>query len=249
MTSPAAPSLALVRLLQLASPALPVGAYSYSQGLEAAIEAGAVRDAASARRWIEDVLRHSVAALEAPLWRRLWAAWQRQDLGAVAAWNALFLATRETAELRAETVQMGYSLARLLGELEGPAAAAALAAVESNAASNVVSIDSPNVASNAAPISFPAAFTFAAVRWHLDEESALLGYLWSFLENQVMAAVKALPLGQTQGQQILSALGALLPELARASAGLADDELCNFTPGLALASSRHEAQYTRLFRS
>jgi urease accessory protein len=246
MTSSLSPSssLGLVRLLQLASPALPVGAYSYSQGLEAAIEAGTVVDAASAQRWIEDVLRFSTAAFEAPLWRRLLAAWRCAEVAEVAevadvtgvaaasACNAWFLASRETAELRAETAQMGYSLARLLGELEGAAACAPLQAL--------------------GVISFPAAFTFAAARWQLDEEAALLGYLWSALENQVMAAIKAVPLGQTDGQCILLALGAQLPELAHASAALAagpDDELCNFTPGLAIASSRHEAQYSRLFRS
>lgn len=225
MTDP----LALVRLLQLASPALPVGAFSYSQGLEAAVERGAVHDAASAQRWIGDVLRFGVAALEAPLWRRLFAAWRDGDAARAAAWNDSFLASRETAELYAETAQMGYSLARLLGELEGAAATAALTAL--------------------APLSFPAAFTFAAVRWQLDEEQALLGYLWAALENQVMAALKAVPLGQTDGQRILRALGAELPELARQSAERGDDELCNFTPALAIASSCHETQYSRLFRS
>ncbi len=243
--------LALVRLLQLASPALPVGAYSYSQGLEAAIEAGAVADAASAQRWIGEALRHSVAAVEGPLVLALHRAWRRAaaaDFAAdfadeVAALNALFLATRETAELHAETAQMGYSLVRLLGELEGPAAAAALAAA---------------ARPPAAPLSFPAAFAFAAARWEIDEESALLAYLWAALENQVMAAVKAIPLGQTAGQRILRALGAQLPALGRAAAertpSAADspsplDAITNFTPGLAIASSRHEAQYSRLFRS
>ena len=99
--------LELARLLQLASPALPVGAYSYSQGLEAAVEAGTVRDADSARRWIADVLNFSVARLEAPLWRRLHAAWRGNDMAGVREWNAWFLWTRETAEMRAETLQMG----------------------------------------------------------------------------------------------------------------------------------------------
>lgn len=228
-------SLALVRLLQLASPALPVGAYSYSQGLEAAVEAGEITDAASAERWIGDALAFSVAAVEAPLWRRLFAAWRAGDAAAAAAHDALFLATRETAELRAETLQMGYSLARLLGELDGASAAAPLAAL---------------VAAGGG--SFPAAFTFAAVRWEVTEEEALVGYLYAALENQVMAAIKAVPLGQTAGQRLLGALGARLPALAAESARLAagpDDELCNFTPGLAVLSSRHEAQYSRLFRS
>lgn len=230
--------LALVRLLQLASPALPVGAYSYSQGLEAAIEEGLVRDAASAERWIGEVLARSTAAVEAPLWRRLFAAWQRGEGEAAARHDAYFLSTRETAELRAESLQMGYSLARLLGELEGAAGAAAIAPLAALVA--------------AGGGSFPAAFTFAAVLWQLDEEEALLGYLFSVLENQVTAALKAVPLGQTDGQRLLVRLGERLPELARQSAALAagpDEALCNFTPGLAILSSRHEAQYSRLFRS
>ena len=109
--------VALARLLQLASPALPVGAYSYSQGLEAAVEAGLVHDAASARTWIGDVLDYAVARLEAPVWSRLYAAWSAQDAQAVAQWNDFFLCTRESSELRAETVQMGYSLRQLLLEL------------------------------------------------------------------------------------------------------------------------------------
>lgn len=241
--------LALVRLLQLASPTLPVGAYSYSQGLEAAIEAGSVTDAASAALWIGDVLRHSIAAVEGPIVLALHRAWRRDaaepdaaepDSAAVAdevaALNALFLATRETSELHAETAQMGYSLVRLLGELEGPEAAAAL---------------SRPARPPAAPLSFPAAFTFAAARWQIDEEPALLAYLWAALENQVMAAVKAIPLGQTDGQRVLRSLGAQLPALARIAATARPplDALYNFTPGLAIASSRHEAQYSRLFRS
>ena len=109
--------LALARLLQLASPALPVGAYSYSQGLEAAVEAGIVRDTGSARTWIGDVLAYAVARLEAPVWWRLHAAWSAEDLGQVAHWNAIFCSTRESAELRAEALQMGYSLQRLLLEI------------------------------------------------------------------------------------------------------------------------------------
>jgi len=107
----------LARLLQLASPSLPVGAYSYSQGLEAAIEATIVHDAASAERWIADVLAYSLARMEAPIFLRFCAAWRAGDAAAAARWNALFLAARETAELRAETARMGYSLARLLPEL------------------------------------------------------------------------------------------------------------------------------------
>jgi urease accessory protein len=198
------------RLLQLASPTLPVGAYSYSGGLESAIEAGLVTDAASAQRWIGDVLEHSVLRMEAPLLLRM-----IEQPGAQ--WNEMFLASRETAELRAETVQMGYSLNRLLPEL-------GIEACE---------LEEP---------SFPAAYAHAVRAWGIAPRQALVAYLWAWLENQVMAAVKAVPLGQTDGQKILLALGARLHEVN-------EEEPGNFAPGLAILSSRHETQYSRLFRS
>ena len=174
----------LSKLLQLASPVLPVGAYSYSGGLEAAIEDGVVSDAASAERWIGDVLEFSVARMEAPTLFRMMKGEK---------WNETFLASRETAELRAETVQMGYSLNRLLKDL----------------GIGEVPVDEP---------SFPAAFAHAAVQWRIEPEAALQAYLWAWLENQVMAAVKAVPLGQTDGQRILLSLGDRLPDLAKKAA-------------------------------
>jgi urease accessory protein len=203
----------LARLLQLASPTLPVGAYSYSQGLEAAIEAGIVKDAASAGGWIGDVLELSVARMEAPL---LWRMMHGEDL------NDVFIASRETAELRAETLQMGRSLCALLQDL----------GVE----------DVP-----AQEIAFPTAYAIAARRWNIEPRAALVAYLWSWLENQVMAAVKAVPLGQTAGQKILLSLGNGLDRIAE-EASLQTD-LLNFAPALAILSSRHETQYSRLFRS
>ena len=223
--------LALARLLQLASPALPVGAYSYSQGLEAAVEAHLVRDAASAEAWMVGVLSYAVARLEAPVWWRLHAAWSTGDLERVAHWNDIFRCTRETAELRAEALQMGYSLQRLLleiGEFDEPA----LAQLRS-----------------VADITFPAAFAFAVVQWEIPARSALIAYLWAWLENQVMAALKSVPLGQTDGQRLLLALAALLPGIADQACALADDDLCNYTPGFAILCSQHETQYCRLFRS
>ncbi len=225
------PDIRLIRLLQLASPALPVGAFSYSQGLEAAVESGAVRDAGSAKAWIADVLSYSVIRAESPAFLRLVFAWDLRDLRAVRRWNVHFLATRETAELRAETVQMGYSLRRLFDSLEG---------FEPDALSNLDSLEEP---------AFPAVFAFAVAQWGIEARTALLAYLWSWLENQVMAALKAVPLGQTDGQRILLALGGLLPSLADKASALEDQEIGSFAPGLALASSRHETQYSRLFRS
>jgi urease accessory protein len=209
----------LARLLQLASPALPVGAYSYSGGLEAAVEAGIVHDAASAERWIGDVLQHSVARMEAPLlWRMLC------DPARLKEWNEFFLASRETAELRAETVQMGYSLARLLEDLDV----------------GKVELEEP---------AFPAAFAFAVSAWGIDPHAALQAYLWTWLENQAIAAVKSVPLGQTEAQAMLLRLGGRLAGLAKDVAALQDEDLANFTPGLAILSAHHETQYSRLFRS
>jgi len=208
--------------LQLASPALPVGAYSYSGGLEAAIEAGVVHDASGAQRWIGDVLEHSVARMEAPVLLRLMQAFcegaSAQD------WNDRFLASRETAELRAETVQMGYSLERLLSDL----------------GIGKTDVEEP---------AFPTAFALAGSRWEIDPQSALIAYLWAWVENQVMAAVKSVPLGQTDGQRMLLSLGGRLAGIAERAGQLCDDELGNFAPGLAMLSSRHETQYSRLFRS
>jgi len=216
----------LARLLQLASPALPVGAFSYSQGLESAIEAGVVHDRASAERWIGEVLELSLARMEAPVLVRLIAAWCRDDAASAARWNEEFLASRETSELRAETVQMGYSLRSLLAQLEDAAPLAA--------------IDEP---------SFPAAYAYASARWKIDAHDALVAYLWAWLENQVMAAVKAVPLGQTDGQRVLLALGARLEAIAGEAEALEDDDLGACAPGLALLCARHETQYSRLFRS
>lgn len=223
-------SFALVKLLQLASPALPVGAYSYSQGLECAVEEGIVADEAQAACWIEDVLRLSVAPCEGGHLLRMLAAWARQDHAAAAALNAAFLATREAAELRAETVQMGHSMARLLPELapQWPGLAA------------LAAIGTP---------SFPLAWSAAASAFGLPPREALTAYLWAWLESQVMAAVKLVPLGQSAGQRILGRLGAQIETLV--DTPVPDDAaaLSNFAPGLALASCRHETQYSRLFRS
>jgi urease accessory protein len=209
----------LVRLLQLASPTLPVGAYSYSQGLEAAIEAGVVTDASSAEQWIGDLLEFSMSRMEVPLLFRMIS--NPDDIEAL---NLLLLANRETAELRAETVQMGYSLNRLLPSLGVEALA----------------IEEP---------SFPAAFAAAVNAWQIDTHEALQAYLWSWLENQVMAALKAVPLGQTDGQRMLLSLANRIPDIVSQALAMRDEDIGSFAPGFAILSSKHETQYSRLFRS
>lgn len=222
-------SLRLCRLLQLASPVLPVGAYSYSQGLEWAVERGVVADEVGAGRWIGDVMAHGVGDLELKLLKEFMECWRSGDAERAGELNRLFLASRESAELRAETVQMGFSLTRLLQEWDG--------------------IPRGNVAALRAMAEpgFPVAWSCAAAAFDLPAAQALAAYLWSWLENQVMAAVKLVPLGQSAGQRLLAELGQRIPPLV--DAALADGRGCNFAPMLAIASARHEIQYSRLFRS
>ncbi len=227
----ATPGLALVRLLQLASPALPIGSYSYSQGLEWVIGAAEIRDAATAEIWIGDILECVIARGEAPVaWRLLQAA-QQSDWPSFMEWNRWFLASRETAELRAESAQTGTALYKL--------------ALELGLIDSAVHLQ----LAPAQPWTLPAAYALAARGFAIEPASALTAYLWSWLENQVLAAMKAVPLGQLAGQRLLRDLGGRIPSVISDAKAVLDEDVTTFAPGLALASSKHETQYTRLFRS
>lgn len=212
-------------LLQLSSAALPVGAYSYSQGLETAIADERLRTPADVERSIADVLRLVVARYEAPVWWRLRAALDRDDPDAFIAWNDEFLATRESAELRAETLQMGHSMVELMRGLAMPV--------------DIV-VDA---------WTWPAAHALASRTWRIAPRSALNGYLFGWLENQVLAGMKALPYGQLAGQRMLNALRPVLAEVVACASTSPDDQLSTQAPGYAITSARHESQYSRLFRS
>lgn len=226
-----ADALRLAQLLRFGSPALPIGLYSYSQGTETAIDDGVVVDAASARSWLRAVLNGPLAQYELPLLADAVAALAADDFAALSAINARFLASRETREARLECEQLGYSLAQLLLALpETPADVRGWLASEK-------------------PLSSLAGHALLAKVGPLDHTAVLMTYAGSWLENQVAVLVKTVPLGQTAGQQILSAL---LPELAQAVAAagtLAPELRSSFAPGLMLFSMRHEHQYSRLFRS
>jgi urease accessory protein len=223
--------LALVRLLQFASPALPIGAYSYSQGLEWMVDTRAITDAPSAQQWIGDVLECVVADGEAAVLWKLLAARAAGDRRRFVEWSAWLRASREGSELRAETLQMGASLLGLARDV------------------GILDADALGWARDATPLPLPAAFALVAYALAISGEAALAGYVASWLENQVLAAVKTVPLGQVAGQRILFALSTRIPGVVERARGLADDDVTSFAPGFARASMRHETQYSRLFRS
>ena len=216
----------LLRLLQFASPALPIGGYSYSQGLEAAIEDGLVTDADSARAWMARCLDEVMACWDGPLLWRLLKAFGARDTAAIAEWGACFLASRDTAELRAETVQMGYSLTRLIAEL------------------GVADVAPPGT-----DVALPVAYACAVDALDIPHDDALLAMLFSWLENQVLVCVKSVPLGQVAGQRLLLSLHADVARAAARARTLPDAALSNWAPGLSMLSMRHEVQHGRLYRS
>jgi urease accessory protein len=221
---------ARMRLFQMASQAFPIGGYSHSHGLEAAIESRYIRDEAEVEQWIRDVLSFSIASYEVPCLLEMGAAWAAADVDAVHRLDTEFLASRETAELRGATVQMGYSMRALLAVL--PDAPRAL--IET-----LQRMEEP---------SLPCVWSGTAAAWSIDPAESAAAYLWSWAENQVLAAMKSLPLGQSAGQRVLLRIGARIAELADEPA-LGAGLRSNFAPGLAILSARHETQYSRLFRS
>jgi urease accessory protein len=222
---------ALLQLLWLASPALPVGGFSYSEGLESAIETGAVRDEASASSWLLDQLHLALGRSELPLLAQAIAAWAVHDAARVARLNAWALATRETSELRRQAEQMGRSTHDWLRQrAPGDARLATLAQL----------VPTPT---------WPIAFALGAAQSGADASDAMLAFGFGWAENMVQAALKSMSLGQSAGQRILGTLCAALPAVVEAALALPDDARQAFTPMLAILSSQHETQYSRLFRS
>jgi urease accessory protein len=212
-----------LKLWQLISPALPVGAYSYSQALEYVHFEGKVHDERTALAWLQDLLVHGIARLDLPILARVHRAWARRDALAVRRLSATLEARRETAELRFEDMAMGSALTQLLANLD--------------------------VALPERRLPFASAFAVAAVNWSIPVDDACAGYAWAWCEAQTAAAVKLVPLGHTAGQRMLLALGEEIPTAVANAAAYRDDEIGASLPGLAIASSLHETQYTRLLRS
>lgn len=222
---------ALLQLIWLASPALPVGGFSYSEGLEAAVDAGVAVDEASTRDWLLDQLVLVQARSDLAAAASACAAWQAGDLARVQVLNAWVAGTRESAELRLQSEQMGRSLAQWLRQRHpGDARVAALDAL-------------------APAPTWPVAFALAAAATGAPVRDALLAMAFGWAENLVQAAARAVPLGQSAGQRILAALADAIPAAVDAALAATDDTRQSFAPRLAILSARHETQYSRLFRS
>jgi urease accessory protein len=222
-------STAFLTLLQLTSPALPVGAYSYSEGLETLVDQGLIKSAADLQTWLTESLATGSIGIEAAILIRAHRAWTKEDQQQVIYWNHWLSATRETAELQQQNWQMGRSLLKLLQDLYPQSDWSGWSMTENW-----------NIA---------IVFALAAGLAEIDEYTTVLGYLHSWASNSVSAGVKLIPLGQTAGQKLMLQLAESITISADQSLTLPDDQLFSCSWGLAIASMTHETQYSRLFRS
>ena len=222
----------LLQLMWLASPALPVGGFSYSEALEAAVDDGRVTGEASAADWLANQMALAPARADLPVLAQAHAAWQRHDLARVTQLNDFVARTRETRELRLQTEQMGRSLVEWLRNQAGGDDARLR-----------------HLAALAPSPTWPVAFALATARAGASAAQALHASLFGWAENLVQAALKAVPLGQLAGQRILQSLVAQMPALIAQALAMPDDDIQSFSPMLGIASARHETQYSRLFRS
>ena len=221
-------NFSLLRLLHLASPSLPTGSFAYSQGLEWAVETGWITDGAGFSAWLSDLLEQAITYIDIPILVRMHDACLSGSERRMAHWCSILLACRETSELREEERTRGRALVALLK-----------------------GIDSADIERWHDTISscHLGGFALTAVSWRISIREAALGYVWSWLENQVLAGVKIIPLGQTEGQRILHRLNRRISLAVNKGMKLPDQEIGASVPALAIGSSCHETQYTRLFRS
>ncbi len=228
----AAAAATQLQLMWLASPALPVGGFSYSEGLEAAVEAGLVHDETSAAQWLADQLPLVLARSDAAALADACRAWAAHDEPAARALNDWVSQTRETAELRLQTEQMGRSLLEWLKN-----------------SPHATDARLPQLAALPPAPTWPVAFALAATLAGAAPREALMAFAWGWAENMAQAAMKAVPLGQAAAQRMLTTLAAQIPATLDTALSTPADARQAFAPGLAILSSRHETQYSRLFRS
>ena len=219
---------ALLRLLQITSPALPIGAFAYSHGLEVAVARGWVIDAESAAVWIDGLLTTSLGSCDVPSFARIYRAMAEEDDARARFWNDWLFATRGSAELAAEDQKLGGALGRVLASL---------------------GVRGARVWGENRRATYAGLFALAARAFDVPLETAVTAYLFVFIEGQVGAAVKLVPLGQTEGQRILSTLQPGLAQAVRDGLSLEDGDMTGSLARHVMASALHETLYSRLFRS
>lgn len=223
--------LALLGLMQLISPALPIGAFAWSQGLESAFELGWVTNEQQLGEWLEGVLDDGLTRCELPVLARLQNCWAKSDSEGLSYWNDWLHANRETAELSDEDTRLGLALMRLLNSLQlQPQTEQGHAALPQDPG-------------------YVTVFAWLAQQRQIPVRQSLLGFVWGWLENQLAVACKAMPLGHTAAQRLIEQLRPKMVIAIDTALALADDQLGPIMPGLALGSAQHETQYSRLFRS
>ncbi|MDH5544159.1 MAG: urease accessory protein UreF [Gammaproteobacteria bacterium] len=226
------PQLSQLRLFQMISPSLPIGAFTYSQGLEWAVENGWVRNEKDTQAWLLSTLDNSLARLELPVMQRMHQALQENSTQDFFYWSEFVWSYRETSELRAEETQRALAFFEILRKLPRWTGEQAL-----------------QTHRDALLLTQIADYTLAGYHWQIDVKELMAGLAWSWLENAVNSAIKLVPLGQSAGQSLLFELSEQIPALIDSACALNNEQLGPSTPALAIASSRHETQYCRLFRS
>ena len=217
-----------LRLMQLVSPSLPIGSFTYSQGMEWAVEDGSIKNSQDVFDWLAGLIKDGLTNLDLPVLQRLYDAVLNDDLASANDWSRYLLACRETSELRQEEINRGRALKTLLIDLD---------------------VKRAEQFESAMQLTQLAGFALAAVSWNIPFQQAALGYSWGWIENQVAAAIKLVPLGQTSGQRLQLELTELIPSAVNEAMLIRDEEIGASAPAMAIASSLHETQYTRLFRS
>jgi urease accessory protein len=237
----------ILNLLQLASPALPVGAYSYSEGLESLVNDGIVTNLKQLENWLTDNLKFGAIQMEVAIMVRAYLASNQGDFTQLIYWQNWANATRDTAELRQQSLQMGRSLIKLFLNLS--TSPVKPLNIDQDLELNIIDQIRQQIETDNTFCHWAIAYGITAADWQIDINTAILGYLHSWLTNLINAGVKLIPLGQTDGQKVLLSMQPAIYQTTQSILELTDDDLVTCNWGLSLASMSHESQYTRLFRS
>lgn len=239
--------LNILNLLQLASPALPVGAYSYSEGLESLVNDGIITNLIQLENWLIDNLNFGSIQVETAIMLRAYLAINQENFSQLIYWQNWANATRDTAELRQQSLQMGRSLIKLFLNLS--TSPTSPLNIHQDLELNIIDQIRQQIKTDNNFCHWAIAYGVTAAYWQIDLNTAILGYLHSWLTNLINAGVKLIPLGQTDGQKLLWSMQSTIYQTTQNILELTDDDLVTCNWGLSLASMTHESQYTRLFRS